>query len=412
MGKVKSLLIALLSLACPLLICSNTRAGALLLNGAYLSAGIIPSEESNFSDIPVNSESETSRVSFAESVSDSENTHEVTEDNSSGNFASGNESESSEDNSDGVSEDNSDLSESQTLPLRGRIIDKNRSTLTDDTDYSVFTEESGKIYRYSYGRFNSDDYINLPSGAQVRNCTDISNDVLEKAAGELPDYGTDYDYSKPQVLIYHTHTSESFLPFSDTYDENYPIRSVDDNRNIVAVGDAVCNALSERGISVVHDCTVHDYPMYTGAYYRSAETILENLEEYPDIKLVIDIHRDGIVNGDGSLYAPVAEIDGKSAAQFMLISCCDNGEFDMPNYMENFRLACLLQNCSERAFPGLARPVLFDYRNYNQSLSTGSLLIEVGSHGNSLEEAVYTGELLGNAIADALDILRNENTGL
>ncbi len=87
----------------------------------------------------------------------------------------------------------------------------------------------------------------------------------------------------------------------------------------------------------------------------------------------------------------------------MIISGCDDGEMDMPDYMENFKLACLLQNCAEEAYPDLARAVLFDYRNYNQSLSTGALLIEVGSHGNSLDEALYTGELLGNVIADALE---------
>ena len=75
----------------------------------------------------------------------------------------------------------------------------------------------------------------------------------------------------------------------------------------------------------------------------------------------------------------------------------------MPDYIENFKLACLLQNTAEEMYPNLARPVLFDYRNYNQSLSRGALLIEVGSHGNSLDEAIYTGELLGNIIAKAFE---------
>ena len=172
---------------------------------------------------------------------------------------------------------------------------------------------------------------------------------------------------------------------------------------MTAVGDALCEALAQRGISSVHDCTVHDYPSFTGAYERSAQTIQRNLEQYPSIKIVIDLHRDGITNADGSLSAPVAEINGRNAAQFMIISGCDDGTFDMPNYIENFKLAALLQNCAESAYPGLARAVLFDYRKYNQNLSTGALLIEVGSHGNSLNEAVYTGELLGNVIANALE---------
>lgn len=171
---------------------------------------------------------------------------------------------------------------------------------------------------------------------------------------------------------------------------------------MTAVGDAICSALSEHGIASLHDCTVHDYPQYTGAYYRSADSILEDMDQYPSLKIILDIHRDGILEENGGATAPAVEINGKSAAQFMIITGCENGEFDMPNYMENYKLACLLQNISETLYPNLARSVLFDYRNYNQSLSTNILLIEVGSQGNSLEEAIYTGKLLGDIIAKAL----------
>ena len=106
--------------------------------------------------------------------------------------------------------------------------------------------------------------------------------------------------------------------------------------------------------------------------------------------------------------APIAEIGGRTAAQFMIITGCDSPETDFPNYMQNFKLACLLQNCAEDAYPGLARPVLFDYRNYNQSLFDGDLLIEVGSQGNSLSEALYTGELLGSIIADAIERIEGQ----
>ena len=161
--------------------------------------------------------------------------------------------------------------------------------------------------------------------------------------------------------------------------------------------------LAEHGISVLHDGTIHDYPAYTGAYDRSEVTIRAALEEYPSIKVIIDLHRDAISSADGSRTAPVAEINGRNAAQFMVITGCDDGRFgNMPEYLENFRLACMIQSSAEKLYPGLARPILFDYRNYNQHISTGSLLIEVGSHANSLDEAVYSGELLGDCMADAL----------
>ena len=169
------------------------------------------------------------------------------------------------------------------------------------------------------------------------------------------------------------------------------------------VGDALAKKLAEHGISVLHDGTIHDYPAYTGAYDRSEVTIRAALEEYPSIKVIIDLHRDAISSADGSRTAPVAEINGRNAAQFMVITGCDDGRFgNMPEYLENFRLACMIQSSAEKLYPGLARPILFDYRNYNQHISTGSLLIEVGSHANSLDEAVYSGELLGDCMADAL----------
>lgn len=114
----------------------------------------------------------------------------------------------------------------------------------------------------------------------------------------------------------------------------------------------------------------------------------------------MDIHRDGIEREDGTRLAPVTEIDGREAAQIMIISGCDDGTMNMPDYMQNFRFASLLQSSIESMHSGLTRPVLFDYRFYNQDLTTGSLLIEVGSHGNSLDQALYSGELIGESLAE------------
>jgi stage II sporulation protein P len=113
------------------------------------------------------------------------------------------------------------------------------------------------------------------------------------------------------------------------------------------------------------------------------------------------VHRDAI-SGEGYAMQPVAEINGKKAAQIMIISGCDDGTMGMPNYMQNFHFACLLQQQMETDYPTLTRPILFDYRKYNQDLTTGSLLIEVGSHGNTLEQAAYAGELFGKSLARVL----------
>ena len=142
------------------------------------------------------------------------------------------------------------------------------------------------------------------------------------------------------------------------------------------VGDEICKQLEAQGIGVIHARDIHDYPSYNGSYARSRETITRILEQYPTIKVALDIHRDAIQNDSGA-YQPVVEINGREAAQIMIISGCDDGSNDLPNYMKNFRFASNLQQQMEGDYPGFTRPILFDYRHYNQDLTNGSLLIEL-----------------------------------
>lgn len=294
----------------------------------------------------------------------------------------------------------------EVLSQKAEAISRNITEYDDGLDYSAAGKNSGEIIRKTYGASKSREYIALSSGAYVRNCTEDDNELLLSAAQQLPELDIELNSSEPQVLIVHTHTTESYEPYTRSYfDEDFPSRSKDPSHNMVAVGEVLANTLAENGISVLHDGTIHDYPTYTGSYDRSEETIRAALREYPSIKIVIDLHRDAMLDADGSRIAPSVEIDGKSAAQFMIIAGCDDGRFNMPDYIENFKLAALLQNSAELMYPSLARPVLFDYRNYNQHITTGSLLIEVGSHANSLEEALYTAELLGESMAAALSVL-------
>ena len=279
------------------------------------------------------------------------------------------------------------------------MITQNIAEFDDGVDRTSAGNRSGPIYRKHYGDYVGDDYIDLPGGGVVWNCTSDSAEKLTAAAESQPDIVVTPDVQEPQVLIVHTHTTESYEPYQRSYyDAEYPFRTRDPDYNMTRVGDALAQKLAEHGISVLHDGTIHDYPAYTGAYDRSEVTIRAALEEYPSIKVIIDLHRDAISSADGSRTAPVAEINGRNAAQFMVITGCDDGRFgNMPDYLENFRLACMIQSSAEKLYP-----ILFDYRNYNQHISTGSLLIEVGSHANSLDEAVYSGELLGDCMADAL----------
>ncbi len=287
-----------------------------------------------------------------------------------------------------------------------RVITQNLTTVEDGLDYSAEGSRSGDIIRRCYSSQDTAGFLTLVSGAQVHNCTHVSDEELLAAAQELPPLQLELNSEEPQVLIVHTHTTESFEPYSrDYYDASFPSRSRESSHNMTAVGEVLAETLAENGITVLHDCTVHDYPSYTGSYDRSEETIRAALEQYPSIRVVIDLHRDAITEPDGTRIAPAIEIDGRSAAQFMIIAGCDDGRFNMPHYMENYRLAALIQNFSGAMYPDLARAVLFDYRNYNQHVTNGSLLIEVGSHANSLDESLYCAELLGEVMSKALAVL-------
>lgn len=243
------------------------------------------------------------------------------------------------------------------------------------------------------------------SSGLIKNSTNISNEEVQELI-ESEDQ-VEISQTGPQVLIMHTHATESFEPYdSDIYDTRHTWRTTDNDENIVAVGEAVAKAIRAHGIEVLHDETQHDYPSYNGSYDRSAVTIQEYLDKYPTISVVLDVHRDA-VQRDTTLVKPIAEINGKKAAQLMIIAGCDDGTMGMPNWRTNFRFAVGLQDEMESMYPGLTRPIFFCYRKYNQQMTTGSLLIEFGSHGNTLEEVLYTGQLAGDAIGNYLAQLKD-----
>ena len=263
------------------------------------------------------------------------------------------------------------------------------------------------VVRTTYGKYSGTTYFNLDGGSQVNNQSNHTNELLLRESRSAPDF-TISDTDEPQVLLYHTHTTESFEPYvRENMDADFNYRTTDETKNMVMVGNAIQAELEAKGIGVIHVTEVHDYPSYNGSYGRSRESIVPILEEYPEIKVVLDIHRDAI-SGDDYAAQPYIEIDGKEAAQIMIISGCDDGTLGMPDYLKNFHFASALQRQFEADYPGLARPILFDYRHYNQDLTTGSLLIEVGSHGNTLEQAQYSGQLIGRSLCRLLEEMKSD----
>lgn len=319
-----------------------------------------------------------------------------------GEIGSGNQTEPETDQSMPAPED-STSSQTPAEEQNGQ----DQSAETADTgitqaEIDQYSNNDGPIIRKTYTAGTTPNFINIAGNAFVKNTTKLPNETVEQAVHEAPAF-TLNSGSEPQVLIMHTHTTECYeLAARDFYDNNWNSRNRDKTRNMVRVGDEITKQLEAAGIGVIHDTTEHDYPSYNGAYDRSRATIQKIMEENPSIQVVLDIHRDAIATDDGTRYAPVAEINGKNAAQVMIISGCDDGTMNYPNYLQNLSFASLLQQQMESDYPGLTRPIMFAYRFYNQNLTPGTLLIEVGGHANSLDESIYSGELIGKSLANAL----------
>lgn len=240
----------------------------------------------------------------------------------------------------------------------------------------------------------------IPTGtALIRNSTSLPDAEVAAEVGQPLPFSVEKNSSEPQVLIVHTHATECYESAEHSYtDPAFSARTTDTAVNMVAVGQQMTDILNAAGINTLHDTTLHDYPSYTGSYEKSNATVRSYLQQYPSIKVVIDVHRDAIQRADGTRVKPVVTINGEKSAQVMLISCADQ-DGNLPNYKQNLRFAAAWQAQMEGTFPGLTRPVLFDYRYYNQDLSTGSLLLEVGGHANTLSEALAAGRMAAQALA-------------
>ena len=254
----------------------------------------------------------------------------------------------------------------------------------------------GKVTETQYSAKEGGIYLSFKN-AIIKNCT--AHSTAEIKTQLETSHSLSLSENSPQFLIYHTHATETFEKTDLGYfDTEGTWRSTDPDKNMVSVGDVLTSVLTEKGFGVIHDGTMHDDPSYQGSYQRSAVTIKNRLSENPEITICLDLHRDAIEPSETEIVKPTAVINGKKAAQIMIIAGCDDGTMDMPNFWENLRFAAALSDKLEELYPGLCRPVLFDYRKYNMDLSPGLLLIEIGATGNTLEEAQYSAELLGNAL--------------
>ena len=218
---------------------------------------------------------------------------------------------------------------------------------------------------------------------------------LEELLAEPLDW--DLQTGEPTVLILHTHATESYTQMGEGYVETSDYRTLDEHYNMLSIGERVAQLLSEKGIAVVQDRKLHDYPSYNGSYNDARASIEAYLAQYPGIRLILDLHRDAADTANGQLRT-VADWNGQTAAQLMLVMGTNASGLTHDNWQENLSLALKLQAQLERQIPGITRPILLRGQRFNQDLHPGALLVEVGAAGNTHAEALLAAEALAQAI--------------
>lgn len=198
---------------------------------------------------------------------------------------------------------------------------------------------------------------------------------------------------EPTVLILHTHTTESYTKTGQDYRETASWRTLAEDYNMLSVGQLVVEVLAEYGIPAIQDRSLHDYPSYNGSYTDARKSIREYLEEYPSIALVLDLHRDAS-EGSGGQLRTAASVEGQTAAQLMLVLGTNHEDYE-----ENLSLALKLHAQLESQCPGITRPLQLRAARFNQDLSPGALLVEVGAAGNTHAEALLAARELAKAVA-------------
>lgn len=235
-------------------------------------------------------------------------------------------------------------------------------------------------------------YTNTYGGVQIKNETDL----------EITDSMLDFDlsFNPSNVMIFHTHTCESYTSSEKyKYEQTGNYRTTDLNFTVSRVGDELTNQLKSYDYNVIHDKTYHDYPAYTGSYARSLITVQNLLKVNPNTDVVFDIHRDAI--GDSS-YAPKVKIGDEYACQLMFVIGTNATGLEHSNWIQNLKFAIMVQQKANELYPGLFKPIVVRSSRYNEHLAKCSSIIEVGATGNILDEANVSMKYLAKVLSEVL----------
>ncbi len=279
-------------------------------------------------------------------------------------------------------------------PIFGNM---SKQTTEDESDSPPTNKnENGEVQKNEYIQEKSIVSSNL----KISNATSYDIDARAFVSSNVT-YNAVSQSKK--ILIVHTHGCETYCDDSGKgLGDSGTYRTKDMTKNVTSVGKILADHLEKRGLSVVYDSTLCDYPSYNASYKTSMDVIEKHLKENPDIRFVFDIHRDAIADSDSNPIKLTANINGQNYAQIMIVCGTDASGLKHPNWKENLTLALKIQEKLEEKYPGLARPLNIREERFNMHETKGSLIFEIGTHGNTLEEAQKSGILLADAISDVI----------
>lgn len=266
-----------------------------------------------------------------------------------------------------------------------KVAENNKQNTEENISIEVYTNVQTQIVTQNP---ISESYNTEINGVKIKNESsfEINNSILETAL----------NINKENILIFHTHTCESYTPSEQfQYQQTGNFRTTDLNYSVARVGDELCNYLLGFGFNVTHDKTYHDYPAYSGSYTRSAKTV-ENILKNNSSDIIIDLHRDAI--GSKSNYDPSVKIGEDVAAQLMFVIGTNGGGLYHPNWQSNLKFAIELQQKANEMYPGLFKPMIVRNSRYNQHLGSAACIIEVGATGNTLEQCLNSMKYLAKVI--------------
>lgn len=272
----------------------------------------------------------------------------------------------------------------------GRVV-RNYSTITYPAESPIPEVTKPVTLQTAPPVFSVEDALDIEIDYECNYDPDLTALLTQPLSWDLTGGGS-------KVLIVHTHATESYTSVpGEVYTESADYRTLDKGYNMIAIGDALAARLEAAGIGVIHDRQLHDYPSYNGSYANARESVQSILEENPEISMVLDLHRDAAASGNSQMDTS-AQVDGEESAQLMIVVGTDAGGLHHPNWEDNLSLALKLQTQLEETHPGLCRPIDLCNERFNEDLSPGALLVEVGAAGNTRTEALTAAGALAEGI--------------